>query len=152
MQTELRTVRDPAKRSMLLTALYIAQEQYGYLTQEALERVASRLDLPFTEVYSMASFYSLYRTQPVGRYVLQVCEGLSCHLVGGAESLMDYLSKKLEIKVGQTTQDGLFTLETVQCLASCGTSPAIRVNDALYENMTLEKVDELLETLRGYHV
>jgi len=152
MQTELRTVRDPAKRSMLLTALYIAQEQYGYLTQEAIERVARRLELPVTEVYSMASFYSLYRTQPVGRYVLQVCEGLSCHLVGGAESLVDYLCKKLEIKVGQTTQDGLFTLETVECLASCGTSPAIRVNDALYENMTLEKIDELLETLRGYHV
>jgi NADH-quinone oxidoreductase subunit E len=143
---------DPARRSMLLTALYIAQEQYGYLTQEAVERVASRLGLPLSEVYSMASFYSLYRTKPVGRYVLQVCEGLSCHLVGGAESLVNYLRKKLGIEVGQTTPDGLFTLETVQCLASCGTSPAIRVNDARYENMTVEKVDELLETLRGYHV
>jgi NADH-quinone oxidoreductase subunit E len=152
MASELETVRDPRKRSMLLTALYIAQEQYGYLTPEAIERVASRLELPVTEVYSMASFYSLYRTQPSGRYVLQVCEGLSCHLVGGAESLLDYLSKKLGIKAGQTTQDGLFTLETVQCLASCGTSPAIRVNDALYENMTTDKIEELLETLRGYHV
>jgi NADH-quinone oxidoreductase subunit E len=145
-------VRDPAKRSMLLTALYIAQEQYGHLTPEAVQRVASRLGLPVTEVYSMASFYSLYRTKPTGRYVLQVCEGLSCHLVGGAEGLVDYLRRKLAIQAGQTTKDGLFTLETVQCLASCGTSPAIRVNDALYENMTAEKVDELLETLRGYHV
>ena len=144
-------VRDPAKRSMLLTALYIAQEQYGYLTPEALERVADRLGLPISEVYSAASFYSLYRTQKTGRYLLQVCDGLSCHLVGGAETLVDYLSKRLGIKPGETTLDGQFTLETVQCLASCGTSPAIRVNDALYENMTLEKVDELLETLRGYH-
>ncbi|HNR96843.1 MAG: NADH-quinone oxidoreductase subunit 2 [Chloroflexi bacterium ADurb.Bin180] len=144
-------VRDPAKRSMLLTALYIAQEQYGYLTPEALERVADRLGLPVSEVYSAASFYSLYRTQKTGRYLLQVCDGLSCHLVGGAETLVDYLSKRLGIKPGETTLDGQFTLETVQCLASCGTSPAIRVNDALYENMTLEKVDELLETLRGYH-
>lgn len=144
-------VRDPAKRSMLLTALYIAQEQYGYLSREALERVAARLGLPLTEVYSAASFYSLYRTHKTGRYVLQVCDGLSCHLVGGAETLADYLSKRLEIKPGQTTTDGQFTLETVQCLASCGTSPALRVNDALYENMTLDKVDELLETLRGYH-
>jgi len=145
-------VADPAKRSMLLTALYIAQEQYGYLTKDAIERVAQRLGLPVSDVYSMASFYTLYRTQPMGRYVLQVCEGLSCHLVGGAERLVDYLRQKLGIDVGETTYDGMFTLETVQCLASCGASPAMRVNDALYENMTAEKVDELLETLRGYHV
>ncbi|MBC7262999.1 MAG: NAD(P)H-dependent oxidoreductase subunit E [Chloroflexi bacterium] len=151
MEPEVR-VADPARRSMLLTALYIAQEQYGYLTRDAIERVANRLGLPLTEVYSMASFYTLYRTQPTGRYVLQVCEGLSCHLVGGAERLVDYLRKKLGIEVGETTKDGLFTLQTVQCLASCGTSPAMRVNDALYENMTAEKVDELIETLRGYHV
>lgn len=145
-------VADPAKRSMLLTALYIAQEQYGYLTQDAVERVATRLGLPVADVYSMATFYSLYRTKPTGRYVLQVCAGLSCHLVGGAERLVDYLQRKLGIAVGETTYDGMFTLETVQCLASCGTSPAVRVNDALYENMTPEKADELLETLRGYHV
>ena len=151
MQQDVR-VADPAKRSMLLTALYIAQEQYGYLTEEAVERVAQRLDLTVSDVYSMASFYSLYRTKPTGRYVLQVCEGLSCYLTDGAERLVDYLRKRLRIEVGETTKDGLFTLQTVQCLAACGTSPAIRVNDALYENMTVEKVDELLETLRGYHV
>jgi len=151
MELEVK-VADPAKRSMLLTALYIAQEQYGYLTKDAIERVAQRLGLPVSDVYSMASFYTLYRTQPMGRYVLQVCEGLSCHLVGGAERLVDYLRQKLGIDVGETTYDGMFTLETVQCLASCGASPAMRVNDALYENMTAEKVDELLETLRGYHV
>jgi NADH-quinone oxidoreductase subunit E len=144
-------IADPAKRSMLLTALFIAQEQYGYLSKEAIERVAERLDLTPSSVYSMASFYSLYRMQPTGRYVLQVCEGLSCYLAGGAERLVDYLKRKLDIEVGETTDDGMFTLETVQCLASCGTSPAMRVNDALYEDMTQEKVDELLETLRGYH-
>ncbi len=149
MQT---TIRDPAKRSMLLTALYIAQEQYGYLSEEAFGRVAERLGLPVSEVYSMATFYSLYRTKPTGRYVLQVCEGLSCHLAGGADHLLDYLQEKLSVKPGETTKDGLFTLETVQCLASCGSSPAMRVNDALYENVSTEKVDELLETLRGYHV
>jgi NADH-quinone oxidoreductase subunit E len=145
-------VMDPGRRAMLLTALYIAQEQQGHLTREAIERVAARLGLPASEVYSMASFYTLYRTEPGGRYVLQVCEGLSCHLVGGAERLVDCLRKKLAIEVGQTTPDGLFTLETVQCLATCGTSPAMRVNDALYEDMTAEKIDELLESLRGYHV
>ncbi len=132
---------------MLLTALYIAQQQSGYLSEEALRRTAERLKLPLTEVYSTASFYTLFHMRPVGRYVLQVCEGLSCHLADGAERLVDYIERKLGIRVGETTPDGLFTLQTVQCLASCGTSPTLRVNDELYENMTPEKVDRLLDQL-----
>jgi len=141
-------VIDPGKRARLLTALYIAQEQEGCLTSEALKRIAERLRLPESEVFSTASFYTLFRTEPVGRYVIQVCKGLSCYLVGGAERLVDYLERKLEIKAGETTPDGLFTLETVQCLASCGTAPAMRVNDELYENLTTEKVDMLVDQLR----
>jgi len=140
-------ILDPAKRARLLTALYIAQEQEGYLTPEALKRVAGRLDMPEAAVFSTASFYTLFRTEPVGRYVIQVCTGLSCYLVDGAERLVDYLERKLGIKVGETTPDGLFTLETVQCLASCGTAPAMRVNDELYENLTTEKVDLLIDQL-----
>jgi NADH-quinone oxidoreductase subunit E len=142
-------VQDSTKRSMLLTALYVAQEQFGYLTPEAIQRVAERLSMRPGEVFETASFYSMYRTQPVGRYVLQVCEGLSCHLAGGAEGLADYLKLKLGIEVGETTQDGLLTLQTVQCLAACGSSPAMRINDTLYENLTLDRVDMLLEELRG---
>jgi NADH-quinone oxidoreductase subunit E len=141
-------VLDPVKRSRLLTALYIAQEQEGHLTPEALKRVAERLDVPEAEVYSTASFYTLFRTEPVGRYVIQVCTGLSCYLVGGAERLVDYLEQKLGVKAGETTPDGLFTIETVQCLASCGTAPAMRVNDELYENLTAEKVDMLIDQLK----
>jgi len=141
--------QDPAKRAMLLTALYVAQEQYGYLTPEAIQRVAERLGMSALDVREAASFYSMYRTKPMGRYVLQVCEGLSCHLAEGADTLVDYLKQKLRIKVGETTRDGLFTLQTVQCLASCGTSPAMRVNDTLYENLTLDRVDMILQELRG---
>ncbi|MDY7041025.1 MAG: NAD(P)H-dependent oxidoreductase subunit E [Chloroflexota bacterium] len=141
--------RDPAKHSMLLTALYIAQEQYGYLSEEAIERTATRLGLKPKDVYSTASFYTMFRTQPLGRYVIQVCEGLSCFLVGGAEPLVDYISRKLDIQPGNTTPDGLFTLQTVQCLASCGTSPTLKVNDELYEDMTQDKVDRLLDQLAG---
>lgn len=140
-------VPDPARRARLLTALYIVQEQERYLTPEALERVAERLGLPQAGVYSTASFYTLFRTRPVGRYVLQVCRGLSCYLADGAERLVDYLQRKLEIRGGETTADGLFTLETVQCLASCGTAPAMRVNDELYENLTTAKVDLLIDEL-----
>ncbi len=137
----------PAARSMVLTALYIAQEQYGHLSEEALRRVAERLGMSLKDVYSTASFYALYRRKPAGQYVIQVCEGLSCFLNGGAERLVDYLRRKLGIEVGETTPDGKFTLETVQCLASCGTSPAMRINDELYDNLTKEKVDAILEQL-----
>ena len=142
------SVLDPAKRARLLTALYIAQEQEGYLTPEALGRISERLGVPEVEVYSTASFYTLFRTEPVGRYVIQVCRGLSCYLADGAERLVEYLERKLGIAVGETTSDGMFTLETVQCLASCGTAPAMRVNDELYENLTTEKVDKVIEQLR----
>jgi NADH-quinone oxidoreductase subunit E len=141
--------QDSAKRAMLLTALYVAQEQYGYLTPEAIRRVAERLSMSPLDVHEAASFYSMYRNRPMGRYVLQVCEGLSCHLAEGADSLVDYLRRKLRIRVGETTRDGLFTLQTVQCLAACGSSPAMRINDTLYENLTTDRVDIILEELRG---
>lgn len=147
MVIETRPQTPAQRRAMILTALYLAQEQFGYLTPEALQRVAERMKLPLSEVYSTATFYSLFRTQPVGRYVIQVCEGLSCHLAGGADRLVDYLKAKLSIEVGETTPDGLFTLQTVQCLASCGTSPTMRINDELYENLTPEKVDRILDQL-----
>lgn len=145
----MKPVRDPSQRAMLLTALYIAQEQNGSLTPMALERVAQRLGMTEKEVYETASFYSMFRFAPAGRYVIQVCEGLSCHLAGGAESLAEYLHKQLRIRPDGTSKDGLFTLQTVQCLAACGTSPAMRINDTLYENLTTDRVDMILADLRG---
>ena len=150
---ELATkVSDPTRRSALLGALYEAQEQDGYVSKEGIERVATHLRLPVSDVYSMASFYTLFQREATGRHVLRVCEGLSCYLAGGAERLVDHLRQKLGIEVGETTEDGLFTLQAVECLASCGTSPAILVDDALYENLTAERVDELLDELRRQHV
>jgi NADH-quinone oxidoreductase E subunit len=140
---------EPTKEAMLLSALYIAQEQNGYLTPEAIERTALRLHLKPGEVYSTASFYTLFRMQPVGRYVIQVCDGLSCYLVGGADTVAEYISTKLNVAPGETTPDGVFTLEKVQCLASCGTAPAMRINDQLYENLTPAIIDAVLERLMG---
>jgi NADH-quinone oxidoreductase E subunit len=140
---------EPTKEAMLLSALYIAQEQNGYLTPEAIERTALRLRLKPGEVYSTASFYTLFRMEPVGRYVIQVCDGLSCYLVGGADTVAEYISTKLNVAPGETTPDGVFTLEKVQCLASCGTAPAMRINDQLYENLTPAIIDAVLERLMG---
>lgn len=142
-------VVDPARRAMLLAALYIAQEQYGWLSPEAIQRVADRLDLSPGRVLATASFYTMFRLEPRGRYHIQVCEGLSCYLTGGAEPIIDHIARRLKIKPGETSRDGKFTLEVVQCLASCGTSPAMKVNDELHEHMTLENIDELLEKLRS---
>jgi NADH-quinone oxidoreductase subunit E len=141
-------LEDGRKRAMLLAALYIAQEQFGWLSDEAIRRVAERLDLTVGQVKSTASFYTMFKLQPQGKYRLQVCEGLSCYLVGGAEPIINYVAEKLGIQPGETTPDGKFTLEVVQCLAACGTAPAIKVNDDLYENMTLSAIDQLLERLQ----
>jgi NADH-quinone oxidoreductase E subunit len=148
MLTETKTkIADPKKRAMLLAAIYIAQEQYGWLSPEAVQRVADRLNLSPGQVYSTASFYTMFRMQPQGQYRIQVCEGLSCYLVGGAEPVIDYVSKRLKIKPGETTPDGKFTLEIVQCLAACDVAPAIKVNDELYPFVTAERIDEILDEL-----
>ena len=141
-------VQDPAKRAMLLTALYIAQEQYGHLSDEAIQRVSNRLGLSPTEVLSTASFYTLYQRQPSARYRIQVCSGLSCHLCRGAEGLELQVRRKLGLAEGQDrTKDGRFSIETVECLAACDTAPNLRINDELYPHLTPEAADALLERL-----
>ena len=134
-------------RARLLAALYIAQEQFGWLSAEAIQRVADQLHLSPGQVLSTASFYTMFQLKPQGKYRLQVCEGLSCYLAGGAEPILEQITRRLKIAPGGTTPDGRFSLEIVQCLATCGTAPALRVNDELYEHMTPESIDNLLESL-----
>ena len=140
-------IPNPKTRARLLAALYIAQEQYGWLSQEAIQRVANRLNLSPGQVYSTASFYTMFKLEPQGASRIQVCEGLSCYLVGGAEPVIDYIKRKLDIGGDNRSTDGRFTLEIVQCLAACDMAPAIKVNDELYGNISVEKIDELLEML-----
>ena len=140
---------NPERQSQLLSALYIAQEEHGWLTPEAIQRVSDSLGMSPGKVLSSASFYSLMKLQPCGTYLIQVCEGLSCYLLGGADSLVDYLCQELDIKPGETSPDGMFTLEVVQCLAACGSAPAMRVNDQLYENITQEDIDQLINRMRS---
>jgi NADH-quinone oxidoreductase E subunit len=138
---------NPKSRAMLLAALYIAQEQYGWLSEEAIQRVAERLGLTPGQVYSTASFYTMFKLAPQGQYRIQVCEGLSCYLVGGAEPVIDFIKKRLQITNGGTSPDGRFSLEIVQCLAACDLAPAIKVNDELYGNISDDKIDQLLADL-----
>lgn len=139
---------NPKQQARLLAALFLAQEQYGWLSSDAIERVSERLALSSGKVRSIASFYTMFKLEPQGDYRIQVCEGLSCYLAGGAEPIIDYLSNLLKIHPGETTSDGKFTLEVVQCIAACGSAPALRVNDMLHEHMTLESIEQLIKSLR----
>jgi len=108
--------------------------------------VAEVMDLPPTEVASVASFYTMFNRQPVGENLIQVCTNISCSLLG-AEHIVEYLKNKLGIDVGETTPDNKFTLVTVECLGSCGTAPMMQINDTYYENLTEEKIDQILAEL-----
>ncbi|MFY9271052.1 MAG: NADH-quinone oxidoreductase subunit NuoE [Candidatus Manganitrophaceae bacterium] len=137
----------PDKRSVLLPALRIAQEEVGYLSEPAMIDVAEILELTPVQVYDVATFYTQYHLKPVGKYLIQICKTLSCALVG-AGSLIEHLQSRLGIRVGETTPDGLFSLKLVECLASCGTGPMVQINNRYYENLTPDKVDRILDDLR----
>jgi NADH-quinone oxidoreductase subunit E len=136
-------------KSALIPVLHIAQtENDGWLSPAVMDYVASLLNLQPIEVYEVASFYSMFNLKPVGKCMLEVCRTSSCWLLG-AEDVINHISKKLNIKVGETTPDGMFTLKTVECLGSCGTAPMMQVGSDYYENLTLEKVESLMQRFRA---
>lgn len=140
---------DGQKKSALIPVLHIAQEEFGgYLTADIMDYIASLLDLLPIEVYEVATFYSMFYLEPVGKYVLEVCRTGPCAIAGG-ESIREYLKQALNINPGETTPDGLFTLKEVECLGSCGTAPVLQVNTEFYEQLNPERIDLLLDELRG---
>ncbi len=139
--------RYPERRSALLPALYVAQEQDGYVTDEAIDDIAGILGVSAAEVKGVASFYTMYYERPVGRYIFQVCGTLSCALCG-AEEVIRRLEQKLGVRAGQTTPDGKFMFEVVECLGACGSAPVMLFGDRYYENLTLEQLDRLIDELR----
>jgi NADH-quinone oxidoreductase subunit E len=146
-QIEGFRARYPDHASAVMPALWLAQKRFGFLSDEALDAVAAALDVPKPEVVAVATFYSMYNREPVGKYIIQVCCTLSCSLMG-ADALVEHLKRKLGIEFGETTPDGKFTLRKVECLASCGTAPMMQINEGnFHENLTLEKVDQILDSL-----
>ena len=137
----------PNKKAALLPILWLVQEQEGFISKEAMEAVAGLLDISPVHVYSVVTFYTMFHQKPVGKYHLQVCRTLSCALMG-SENILDHLKGKLRIEEGQTTKDGKFSLCTVECLASCGTGPAMMINEKYHESLNPKKVDEILATLK----
>lgn len=139
--------RYPTKQALTLPCLWMVQYQEGFVSLEAMKYLANLLELSPMDVYSVASFYTMFNLKPVGKYHIQLCKTLSC-MLNGSESLLEHLENKLHIKNGQTTPDGKFTLSLVECLGNCAGAACMSLNDEYFSNLTPKKVDEILNGLK----
>lgn len=140
------------KKSALLPVLHLVQhETDGWLTIKTMDKVAALLEITPIEVYEVATFYSMFRIEPVGKYVIEVCQTGPC-MICGSEKIVSYIEKKLGIKVGQTTPDNMFTLKVVECLGACGYAPMFQICETYYEHLNEQKVDEILDSLAAAHI
>jgi NADH-quinone oxidoreductase subunit E len=139
-------VKSETKRSALIPVLREIQNEHGYLSAESMEETANMLEISPSSVQNVATFYTMFFTEPAGKHVVWVCRTLSCAL-RGAEHVEHYMCDKLGIKTGETTPDGKITLMEAECLASCGTAPVMLVDDTLEENLTRARVDQVIDEL-----
>lgn len=138
----------PDKQSAVLPLMYLAQEAYGFLSKDAIIDVANTINIEPTEVLSLAGFYTLFYEEPVGKYVLEICNDLPCAL-SGADEFVEMACQKLGIAVGETTEDGLFSIKTVMCLAACDRAPMMQVNLKYEEHLDEEKFGAIIANLRN---
>lgn len=136
------------KQSAVLPILLLVQDAHdGWLADELLRAVADYLSIPYIAVYEVATFYSMYELKPVGKYKLAICTNISC-MLSNSDKIVDHLQNKLSIKFGETTKDGRFTLKEVECLGACANAPVMHCGHRYYENLTPEKVDEILAEMK----
>ena len=140
----LAALRYPDSRAALLPALHLVQEELGHVTDDAMRFIAGALNIPESEVYSTATFYSLIRLRPSGRHVISICHNLTCTLLG-AEPLIAHLKHKLGVDEGEVTADGRFSYQRIECIGRCDGAPAILVDDDYHGDLTPEKIDQILE-------
>ncbi len=148
LNSKIKNLQDKyvVKRAALLPAMHIVEDEYGYIGEDACRDLAELFELAPAEIAEVCSFYSMFSRDPVGEYVIRVCKTLTCHL-GGAPEILNHIEEKLDIKTGETTEDGKFTLQTFECLGACDVAPVMQINDKQYEHLTLKKVDNILEEL-----
>ncbi|MDV3103833.1 NADH-quinone oxidoreductase subunit NuoE [Thermococcus waiotapuensis] len=148
MEAELDYIRSyPPEPGSLIPLLQRTQERFGYLPKEALEEIARYLGIPLSKVYGVATFYAQFRFEPLGKYVVKICHGTACH-VNGSVNISQAIREELGIEEGQTSEDGLVTLERVACLGCCSLAPVIMVNEKVFGKLTPEKVRKLIRKLR----
>lgn len=137
------------QKSALLPLLHLAQDEFGgWLDVPVMDYVATLLNIEPIEVYEVATFYSMYNLKPVGRYMFEVCQTGPC-MLNGSDQIIDYIKERLNIKAGETTADGMFTLKTVECLGACGYAPMMQLGKTYREHLTKEKVDQIIEECRS---
>jgi NADH-quinone oxidoreductase subunit E len=143
--------RYPRSKSAMIPLLHLAQEQDGHITTDAMAHIAELIGVTPSEVYGSATFYEMFKFEPVGRYCITVCTNISCQLLGAYE-LLEHAEECLGVKAGGSTEDGLFTLEDVECIAACTEAPAVQVNYRYRHKVTPEDFDRLVEDLRAGHL
>lgn len=144
MRSHLTKYPEGRGRSAIIPLLFIVQRERGYVDNPGVNFLAKFLDLEVTDVWETVTFYSMFNLHPVGKYHLQICKTLSCKIMGEPE-LTDHICSKLDIKAGETTKDGKFTLSRVECLGSCGTAPMMQIGFDYHENLSKEKIDKIIE-------
>jgi len=134
-------------QAVVLTALWMWQETHGWISEEGMKAVADILGLPPHHVYGVVTFYTMFNKQPVGRHKIEVCTNVSC-MLRNSEKILKHIEDRLDIKVGETTADGRFTLVEAECLGSCGTAPAAQIGEKYYENLDEHRIDAILDQLK----
>jgi len=148
LERHLQEVRpEKGSKSVLMGLLHKTQEIYGYLPLEAMELISEKLSIPTAHIYGMATFYNYFSLKPKARYSIHVCKGTACYVAGGVR-LLDKLKEELKISEGETTPDGLFSLNITRCLGCCGLSPVMQVNEEVYVRMSPEKIPAILDKYR----
>ena len=147
MKSHLTKYPTERKRSALIPLLFVVQRERGYLDNPGVNFLAKFLDLEVTDVWETATFYSMFNLRKIGKYHIQVCKTLSCRIMGEPE-ITEYICDKLGIHVGETTADGKYTVSRVECLGSCGTAPMMQIGFDYHEDLTAEKVDRILDSLK----
>ena len=143
-----KAARYPYKKGAILPALTVAYKQLGYVDDKIYKEISKVIKVPYVEIAEAATFYTMFPKKPRGKYLLQVCNNISCALMG-SDSMIKYLEEKLGVKKDETTEDGLFTLISVECLGSCCTAPMIQINEDYHENLSRPKLDKILDDLKN---
>lgn len=147
-EIQLLITRYPHRRSALLPVLHLAQHEFGYISEAVQQLVADTLSITLMQVREVVTFYTMFRQQPTGKYLLEVCTNAGC-MLNGANELLAQMCEKLDIQVGETTNDGLFTVTEVECAGACGGAPVVQVNNMYHEKVTAADMDALITKIRN---
>jgi len=139
--------RYPTLQALVLPVLWLVQEQEGYISEESMKYVATILNVPYGHILGVVTFYTMYHAKPLGKYHIEVCTNVSC-LLRGCDKIVNQLEEKLGIRMGETSKDKKWTLSEVECMGSCGSAPMFALGEEYYENLTPQKVDEILNRLK----